>query len=264
MTEPKTTAMQKFTTIVHWVTVAILAVAVLGATGVGFAQSWAGLYGWALEHRLHGWKAQSFPAMVDLFIAIGELGLFKLAIEGHRIRKAWLPWLDLFLPLGVAVAGWAVSLAFNVGHVGGSRYDQVTAAVPPIASMLGLFVLLRTLHRIITSPADVVEPVVSLGDEVAGTALSEVPVAEGFADDAEPVDPAQRLHDEIVSLMKSAKESGLSWDAIKGAIPTTVYGVKKIVKPLLEPADAETDAEPESASEIANEINGHTLIGAQP
>ncbi len=249
------TAMQKFTVVVHWATVAILAVAVLGATGVGFAQSWAGLYGWALEHRLHGWKAQSFPAMVDLFIAIGELGLFKLAIEGHRIRKAWLPWLDLALPLGVAVAGWSVSLAFNVGHVGGSRYDQVTAAVPPIASMLGLFVLLRTLHRIITSPADAVEPVETIGDKTAEVVLSEVPVAEGFADDAEPVDPAQRLREQIESSMKSARESGLSWDTIRAAIPTTTYQVKKLVKPLLEPADAEPDAEPETSSEI----NGHQL-----
>ncbi len=249
--------MKKFTTVVHWSTVSILAIAVLGATGVGFAQSWAGLYGWALEHRLHGWKAQSFPAMVDLFIAIGELGLFKLAIEGHRIRKAWLPWLDLFLPLGVAVAGWAVSLAFNVGHVGGSRYDQVTAAVPPIASMLGLFVLLRTLHRIITSPANAVEPVVSLGEEVAGTSLPQVPVAEGFADDAEPVDPAQRLREQIESSMKSARESGLAWDTIRAAIPTTTYQVKKIVKPLLDPAVVDPDAEPETVGEI----NGHALNG---
>jgi hypothetical protein len=253
MTElaPKATTMQKFTTIVHWATVTILAVAVLGATGVGFAQSWAGLYGWALEHRLHGWKAQSFPAMVDLFIAIGELGLFKLAIEGHRMRKAWLPWLDLILPLGVAIAGWAVSLAFNVGHVGGTYYDQVTAAVPPIASMLGLFVLLRTLHRVITNPAEVVEPVVYIGDKVAVAVPPEVSVAEGFAEDAEPVDPAQRLREEFESSMKAAKESGLSWEAIQAAIPTTVYRVKKIVKPLLELADAE----PETVSEI----NGHQL-----
>lgn len=244
--------MRKFSVIVHWATVGLLAVAVLGATGVGFAQSWAGLYGWATEHRLHGWKAQSFPAMVDLFIAIGELGLFKLAIEGHRIRKALLPWLDLMLPLGVAVAGWVVSLAFNVGHVGGSTYDQVTAAVPPVASMLGLFVLLRTLHRIITRPANVAEPVDPVIERAAGTAPSQVSVAEGFAEDAETVDPAQRLREEIASSILSAKAAGLAYDAIQAAIPTTVYRVKKIIKPLLEPVETEPVAEPA-------EINGHQL-----
>ncbi len=64
--------------------------------------------------------------------------------------------------------------------------------------------------------------------------------------------------------MKTARESGLSWDSIKAAVPTTVYGVRKIVKPLLEPADAETDAEPETASEtseleMAGRINGHPI-----
>ncbi|MFC6937758.1 hypothetical protein ACFQHO_50820 [Actinomadura yumaensis] len=38
-----------------------MATAVLTATAGGFAQSYAGLYHWALEHGLHGWKAESFP-----------------------------------------------------------------------------------------------------------------------------------------------------------------------------------------------------------
>ncbi len=243
------TAMQKFTVVVHWATVAILAVAVLGATGVGFAQSWAGLYGWALEHRLHGWKAQSFPAMVDLFIAIGELGLFKLAIEGHRIRKAWLPWLDLFLPLGVAVAGWAVSLAFNVGHVGGSRYDQVTAAVPPIASMLGLFVLLRTLHRIITSPAIPVETV----EQVAVLPSVEPPADEVADEDLnsldEDGDPAQRHIDAMIANMKLANQAGISQERIAEMLGTKRHKIAPLIKPPVPTAEPET----------ANEINGHEL-----
>lgn len=145
---------KSFAAIVHWTTVGLIATAVLAATGVGFAQSWAGLYGWAVEHQLQGWKAMSFPAMVDLFIAIGELGLFKIAIEGHTLRRALLPWLDLLLPLLIATAGWTASLAFNVGHVGGTGNDKLTAGVPPVASMLGLFVLLRTLHRVVAQTSD--------------------------------------------------------------------------------------------------------------
>ncbi|MFG2002964.1 DUF2637 domain-containing protein [Spirillospora sp. NPDC048911] len=126
-----------------------MATAVLTATAGGFAQSYAGLYHWALEHGLRGWKAESFPLLVDLFIIVGELGLFLLAIDAFVLqRRRLLSWLDFGLPLSIALAGWTASLIFNVGHVGERAFSyQATAAVPPIVSMLGLFVLLRTLHR---------------------------------------------------------------------------------------------------------------------
>lgn len=133
----------------HRASVALMAVTVLIATGDGFAQSYAGLYHWALEHSLHGWKAESFPLMVDLFILVGELGMFALALEGHKLTRRALSWADLGLPAGIAAGGWVVSLAFNVGAVRAELADQLTAAVPPIASMLGLVVLLRTLHRLV-------------------------------------------------------------------------------------------------------------------
>ena len=142
--------MSRFAKVTHGITVTLLAVVVLGVTAVGFAQSWAGLYAWAVEHGLTGWKAMSFPAMVDLFIAVGELSLFALTLEGHRLTRRALSWFDLLLPALVAVAGWVVSLAFNVGHVHGGLEARVTAAVAPIASCVGLLLLLRTLHRFVT------------------------------------------------------------------------------------------------------------------
>ncbi|MFG2002277.1 DUF2637 domain-containing protein [Spirillospora sp. NPDC048911] len=145
--------MTRPTFLAHRATVILMAVAVLVATGDGFAQSYAGLYRWAIEHDLTGWKAESFPLLVDLFIAVGELGLFALALEGHRLRKSGLSWADVALPFGIASAGWGVSLVFNVGAVGHDFADQATAAVPPVASMLGLLVLLRTLHRLVTTEA---------------------------------------------------------------------------------------------------------------
>ncbi|WUI00194.1 DUF2637 domain-containing protein [Spirillospora sp. NBC_00431] len=146
--------MNRTTRIAHLISVALMAAGVLAATAVGFAQSWAGLYGWAIEHGLTGWKAASFPAMVDVFIGVGELGLFALALEGHRLSRRALSWADLVLPGTIATVGWSVSLAFNVGHVDHEIADQLTAAVPPIASMLGLLVLLRTLHRLVTRMPD--------------------------------------------------------------------------------------------------------------
>lgn len=138
--------------ITRWAAIAFMATAVVTATAGGFAQSYAGLYHWALEHGLRGWKAESFPLLVDLFIIVGELGLFLLAIDAFVLhRKTLLSWLDFFLPMTIALAGWTASLIFNVGHVGEKSFSyQATAAVPPIVSMLGLFVLLRTLHRYVS------------------------------------------------------------------------------------------------------------------
>ena len=142
--------------ITRWGAIAFMAAAVLTATAGGFAQSYAGLYHWALEHGLRGWKAESFPLLVDLFIIVGELGLFLLAIDAFVLRRrALMSWLDFFLPLTIALAGWTASLVFNVGHVGNRSFSyQATAAVPPIVSMLGLFVLLRTLHRYVQQDAE--------------------------------------------------------------------------------------------------------------
>lgn len=142
--------------ITRWGAIAFMATAVVTATAGGFAQSYAGLYHWALEHGLTGWKAESFPLLVDLFIIVGELGLFLLAIDAFVLhRRTLLSWLDFCLPLTIALAGWTASLIFNVGHVGNKSFSyQATAAVPPIVSMLGLFVLLRTLHRYVSQQSE--------------------------------------------------------------------------------------------------------------
>lgn len=142
--------MTRTTLIAHRVSIVLMAVLVLVATGDGFAQSYAGLHRWALEHGLKGWKADSFPLLVDLFIAVGELGLFALALEGHRLTRRGLSWVDIALPFSLAAGGWGVSLAFNVGAVRDEFADQVTAAVAPVASMLGLLVMLRTVHRLVS------------------------------------------------------------------------------------------------------------------
>ncbi len=180
--------MTKFARVAHWITLGLMAVVVLGATIDGFAQSWAALYGWAIEHGLHGWKAMAFPGLIDAFILVGELGLFALALEGHRVTKASkLSWVDLALPGGVATAGWAVSLGFNIGHVDQEFTDQLTAGVPPIASMLGLLILLRTLHRLVTRPPVAVEQVAEPAAPVLVERLAIAPTP-----DPDPLVPTAR------------------------------------------------------------------------
>ncbi|RSN71355.1 DUF2637 domain-containing protein [Actinomadura sp. WAC 06369] len=200
--------MTRTTLIAHRVSIVLMAVLVLVATADGFAQSYAGLHRWALEHGLKGWKADSFPLLVDLFIAVGELGLFALALEGHRLTRRGLAWVDIALPFSLAAGGWGVSLAFNVGAVRDEFADQVTAAVAPVASMLGLLVMLRTVHRLVARPAadkaadvdhsgrTVAEPVDQTADEapaVDSAGLWELMPAD--APDGWPTDPAEPVAD---------------------------------------------------------------------
>ena len=51
---------------------AIGAIAILGSVNA-LAHSYAGLYEWAVHHRLTGWQATSWPAEIDVFLAVGSL-----------------------------------------------------------------------------------------------------------------------------------------------------------------------------------------------
>ena len=205
-------------TVARGATVVLMGAAVLIATGDGFAQSYAGLLGWAHEHRLHGWRADSFPLLVDLFVAIGEMGLFLLAIDGFQLaRRRALSWLDLALPAATATAGWGVSLAFNVGRIrGGSLADQVTAAVAPVAAMVGLLILLRTLHRYVTRPD-------APADTISDTAQDDV-----YA--------GQATDHSLASAVRSAVAAGLTKTAVAEEYGISRYRLGQLL------ADTPTDS----------------------
>lgn len=140
----------KFTRdLIRVVMLSIMAVAVIATTIDGFAQSYAGLYRWGLQHGLHGWKAESFPLLVDAFILIGEIGLFLMALDGHKIRlKEPMTYVDFVLPFTTAAAGWGVSLWFNIARIGDADFaTKATYGIPPVTAMVGLLILLRTVHR---------------------------------------------------------------------------------------------------------------------
>jgi hypothetical protein len=50
---------------------AIAVIAIL-ASANALAHSYAGLYDWAIHHRLTGWQAMSWPAEIDVFLAVGN------------------------------------------------------------------------------------------------------------------------------------------------------------------------------------------------
>jgi hypothetical protein len=88
---------------------AIGAIAIL-ASANALAHSYAGLYDWAVHHRLGGWQAKSWPAEIDVFLAVGELALYIAYLDGWPARQRIWPW-------ATALIGLAVSVAGNIGHI---------------------------------------------------------------------------------------------------------------------------------------------------
>lgn len=117
---------------------AIGVIAIL-ASANALAHSYAGLYGWAIHHRLSGWQAKSWPAEIDVFLAVGELALYVAYLDAWPTRQRIWPW-------ATALTGLAVSVAGNIGHIQAAPgapvtlTDRLTAATSPLAAFAGLTV----------------------------------------------------------------------------------------------------------------------------
>jgi hypothetical protein len=122
---------------------AIAAIAI-AASGNALAHSYAGLYDWAIHHRLAGWQAMSWPAEIDVFLAAGELALYVAYLDAWPARQRTWPW-------ATALTGLAVSIAGNIGHIqAGPGHpvipaDRLTAATSPLAAFAGLTIALLVL-----------------------------------------------------------------------------------------------------------------------
>ena len=123
---------------------AIAAIAIAASVNA-LAHSYAGLYAWALHHRLTGWQAVSWPAEIDVFLAVGELALYVAYLDGWPARQRIWPWTT-------TLAGLVVSVAGNVGHIQPLpgqpvlAADRLTAAASPLAAFAGLTVGLLVLR----------------------------------------------------------------------------------------------------------------------
>ena len=122
-----------------------IAVIAIAARVNALAHSYAGLYAWALHHRLTGWLAVSWPAEIDVFLAVGELALYVAYLDSWPVRQRVWPWATTLL-------GLAVSMAGNVGHIQlvpshpVLLADRFTAAASPLAAFAGLTVGLLVLR----------------------------------------------------------------------------------------------------------------------
>jgi Protein of unknown function (DUF2637) len=126
---------------------ALVAIAALVAAAslVSFGESYRGLYVWAHHHGLAGRWAAVWPLQVDVFIAVGELALFVGLADRWSMRSRIGAWL-------VTLAGLAVSVAGNVGHIGAHDLaSRATAAVPPLAASAALAVGLGVLKRVVAT-----------------------------------------------------------------------------------------------------------------
>jgi hypothetical protein len=121
-----------------------IGVIAIAASVNALAHSYAGLYDWAVHHRLGGWQAMSWPAEIDVFLAVGELALYVAYLDGWPARQRMWPW-------ATALTGLAVSVAGNIGHIqAGPGHpvivaDRLTAATSPLAAFAGLSVGLLVL-----------------------------------------------------------------------------------------------------------------------
>jgi hypothetical protein len=123
---------------------AIGAIAILASLNA-LAHSYAGLYDWAITHRLDAWQSLSWPAEIDVFLVVGELALYVAYLDGWSGRHKTWPWVTTTTGLIVSVIG-------NVGHIQPlpdqpvTIADRLTAAASPLAAFAGLTIGLLVLR----------------------------------------------------------------------------------------------------------------------
>jgi hypothetical protein len=134
------------------IALAAITVLVSAASAASFAESYRGLFLWALQHGLRGVWAAGFPLQVDVFIAVGELALFVALADRWPPKSRAAAWTVTLLGLAVSVAG-------NVGHIAGNDIaSRATAAVPPLAAAAALAVGLGVLKRVVAMHASAPVP----------------------------------------------------------------------------------------------------------
>jgi hypothetical protein len=166
------------------VALTVIAVLIGAASGVSFAESYRGLYEWAAHHGLTGIWAYAWPCQVDTFIAVGELALFVALVDRWTPRSRAGAWF-------VTIAGLAVSVAGNIGHVTGqSLSNRATAAIPPLAAASALAVGMGVLKRVVEKHHQ---------ENADGAFLSAVPGADESVPSALPAVRPPELESGTVS-----------------------------------------------------------------
>lgn len=121
------------------VSLALVALIALGASVWAMTESYADLVDFALAHGFTGWRARGAPAMVDVFIVIGELWLFIC----YARRLPWQAKVKGWLSMSV---GLALSASGNIWHVRVADIPtRISFAVPPAAATMALYIGLQAV-----------------------------------------------------------------------------------------------------------------------
>jgi hypothetical protein len=149
---------------------AVTALVVGAVTALAFAQSFHALRSFAEAQQVvpAGW-GWMFAATIDGFVLAALLTSLSLSLQGDRGAAPWAVRL-------LAVTAAAISLVFNLQHVpaGMARWG---AAVPPVAVLAGLEVLLLQVRRAATRQPTAAPP----PPPAAAPAASAQPAAHAAA-----------------------------------------------------------------------------------
>jgi hypothetical protein len=161
--------------------IALYAIGVLAilASVNALTHSYAGLYNWALHHRVDGWQAMSWPAEIDVFLVLGELALYVAYLDTWSGRNKIWPWVTTATGLIVSVVG-------NVGHIQElpghpvTLADRLTAAASPVAAFAGLTIGLLVLRMTREQPTPRgLTTITPAGLILASRLLSLTPLSRG-------------------------------------------------------------------------------------
>lgn len=112
-------------------------------TVVAFWLSYSHLHSIAGEHGVTSTaRAWAWPAIVDLFIVVGEITLVLASLGAMNPAAGW----------SLTIGGTITSVTINVWGVGAiaDPLTYVVAGIPPIASLISFGVIMRYLHVYLT------------------------------------------------------------------------------------------------------------------
>jgi hypothetical protein len=136
------------------IAIGVIAVIAIGAALVSMTESYTNLLDFALNHGLHGWRADIAPGAVDSFIVIGELLLF---VAVHRGWTAYRETGKFRMPASITLYGWALaafgftlSVLGNLDHlVSAGVVTRLMSAVFPVSATVAMAAGLMILKRVV-------------------------------------------------------------------------------------------------------------------
>src|SRR5215211_4726190 len=169
--EPTADRTERLLAAVRVALVAALTALVLAIAALAYVVSFEAIRAFAVETAAFPAElAWSAPLLVDSFTTAASLVILWRYLRGDAWRDPWYAWM-------LVGAATAVSVALNVAHAPDRLAAQLFAALPPVA-LLGALELLMSVART-GLPHTSRTPAPTLGAAAAGPALDRTPSGNG-------------------------------------------------------------------------------------